>query len=264
VPDPTSSGGFNRYRYTRNNPLKYQDPTGHAECVDADCKQLVHPITGKIIGDDKRHASILHQVEQSLQFGLDFYSEVYDKVVNAVQTLPEDIAERTGESLQDTAETVQSALSPGEREMGKTYDTILGRDDVAVVLNMDFQAAVPLVRSLGYKTGIQMIIHPSGDSLRFTRTETNQMYAGGIGITYSGAILFNANDFDEAAMVDQAVSVSGAFGGGATASLLSASSVPTPRGDTPWGIAIGPSVGLKFALGHETTTSNEIYRWNAR
>jgi RHS repeat-associated protein len=29
VPDPTSSGGFNRYRYTRNNPCKYTDPSGH-------------------------------------------------------------------------------------------------------------------------------------------------------------------------------------------------------------------------------------------
>ncbi len=31
VPEPGSSGGFNRYRYTRNNPLKYTDPSGH--CV---------------------------------------------------------------------------------------------------------------------------------------------------------------------------------------------------------------------------------------
>ncbi|MCP4360585.1 MAG: RHS repeat-associated core domain-containing protein, partial [Chloroflexi bacterium] len=29
VPEPGSSGGFNRYRYARNNPLKYVDPTGH-------------------------------------------------------------------------------------------------------------------------------------------------------------------------------------------------------------------------------------------
>ncbi len=29
VPDPLSSGGFNRYRYTRNNPLRYIDPSGH-------------------------------------------------------------------------------------------------------------------------------------------------------------------------------------------------------------------------------------------
>ncbi len=44
VPEPTSSGGFNRYRYTRNNPLKYTDPTGHytldpetGECFGGDC-----------------------------------------------------------------------------------------------------------------------------------------------------------------------------------------------------------------------------------
>ncbi|MCP4372433.1 MAG: hypothetical protein GY797_30660, partial [Deltaproteobacteria bacterium] len=44
VPEPGSSGGFNRYRYTRNNPLKYVDPTGHytldpdtGECFGGDC-----------------------------------------------------------------------------------------------------------------------------------------------------------------------------------------------------------------------------------
>jgi len=35
VPDPTSSGGFNRYRYARNNPLKYTDPSGHCVVVCA-------------------------------------------------------------------------------------------------------------------------------------------------------------------------------------------------------------------------------------
>ena len=32
VPEPTSGGGFNRYRYTRNNPLKYTDSSGN--CID--------------------------------------------------------------------------------------------------------------------------------------------------------------------------------------------------------------------------------------
>jgi uncharacterized protein RhaS with RHS repeats len=41
VPEPGSSGGFNRYRYTRNNPLKYTDPSGHQECEnEADCDRL--------------------------------------------------------------------------------------------------------------------------------------------------------------------------------------------------------------------------------
>ncbi len=35
VPDPSSSGGFNRYRYTRNNPLRYTNPTGHQCSVTA-------------------------------------------------------------------------------------------------------------------------------------------------------------------------------------------------------------------------------------
>jgi RHS repeat-associated protein len=31
VPDPASPQGFNRYSYTRNNPLNFVDPTGHKE-----------------------------------------------------------------------------------------------------------------------------------------------------------------------------------------------------------------------------------------
>ena len=38
VPEPGSSGGFNRYRYVRNNPIKYTDPSGHFECAGVyDC-----------------------------------------------------------------------------------------------------------------------------------------------------------------------------------------------------------------------------------
>ncbi len=36
VPDPLSSGGFNRYRYTRNNPLRYTDPSGHCIFIGID------------------------------------------------------------------------------------------------------------------------------------------------------------------------------------------------------------------------------------
>jgi RHS repeat-associated protein len=42
VPEPGSSGGFNRYRYTRNNPLKYTDPSGHEPCTSGnwgDCQK---------------------------------------------------------------------------------------------------------------------------------------------------------------------------------------------------------------------------------
>jgi len=35
VPDPTSSSGFNRYRYARNNPLLYVDPSGHCVVICA-------------------------------------------------------------------------------------------------------------------------------------------------------------------------------------------------------------------------------------
>ncbi len=53
VPDPSSSGGFNRYRYTRNNPLRYTDPSGHicdeGGSMDVDKMLIYTPCDG---GDD--------------------------------------------------------------------------------------------------------------------------------------------------------------------------------------------------------------------
>jgi RHS repeat-associated protein len=37
VPNPGDPQDFNRYSYVRNNPLKYTDPTGHADWVGDDC-----------------------------------------------------------------------------------------------------------------------------------------------------------------------------------------------------------------------------------
>ncbi len=45
VPDPSSSGGFNRYRYTRNNPLKYTDPSGHCGGIGGGVNRALPQVT---------------------------------------------------------------------------------------------------------------------------------------------------------------------------------------------------------------------------
>jgi hypothetical protein len=49
VPQPGNPQALNRYSYVVNNPVIYRDPSGHAECVDAECNLVVHPVTGEII-----------------------------------------------------------------------------------------------------------------------------------------------------------------------------------------------------------------------
>ena len=49
VPSPGDPQSLNRYSYVRNNPVLYRDPSGHAECIDAECRRVVHPITRNVI-----------------------------------------------------------------------------------------------------------------------------------------------------------------------------------------------------------------------
>jgi RHS repeat-associated protein len=52
VPDSHDPQSFNRFSWVRNNPLKFTDPGGHAECLHGDCNLLVHPSTGNIFVRD--------------------------------------------------------------------------------------------------------------------------------------------------------------------------------------------------------------------
>ncbi len=50
VPEPGNPQSLNRYAYTLNNPVRYTDPTGQAECASEDCVVRVHPKTKQPIG----------------------------------------------------------------------------------------------------------------------------------------------------------------------------------------------------------------------
>jgi hypothetical protein len=49
VPSPGDPQALNRYAYAANNPVIYQDLSGHAECVDAECTVVLHPVTGRLM-----------------------------------------------------------------------------------------------------------------------------------------------------------------------------------------------------------------------
>ena len=76
VPEPKSGRGFNRYRYARNNPLKYTDPSGH--CVWDLCI-----VEGAIIGAGIVLAvDYAVQVSENLDAGMSFGEAVYYQNIN--------------------------------------------------------------------------------------------------------------------------------------------------------------------------------------
>jgi hypothetical protein len=53
VPDPANPQDWNRYSYTRNNPLRYTDPTGHKPIIDND--ENGNPIVDPFWHSGNRH-----------------------------------------------------------------------------------------------------------------------------------------------------------------------------------------------------------------
>ena len=70
VPEPGSSGGFNRFSYVRNNPLTRIDPTGHQDCENGEdnCDSLVQP--EKDDGDDTISQSPSQELEEERDWQL--------------------------------------------------------------------------------------------------------------------------------------------------------------------------------------------------
>ena len=85
VPEPTSSGGFNRYRYVRNNPLKYTDPSGHFICVGICAAIVIGVVAGAVIGGGLEYGSQAVETYQETQ-NLSEALSVENKDLNQVAT----------------------------------------------------------------------------------------------------------------------------------------------------------------------------------
>ncbi len=102
VPEPGNPQSLNRYAYGLNNPVKYNDPTGHAVPVDVGGHLRVHPGTGSIFAWSIA-GSGLRQVIAFAQVGGDSASG------------------RLNEILRSTASTGQKPFSLSPR-----VDTLVG------------------------------------------------------------------------------------------------------------------------------------------
>ena len=72
VPEPGNPQALNRYAYVLNNPLRYNDPSGHAVCVDDDCSIVFGPRERHLI---RRGPSAYYWAQGGLEMVWDWLTE---------------------------------------------------------------------------------------------------------------------------------------------------------------------------------------------
>jgi RHS repeat-associated protein len=66
VPEPGNVLAWDRYAYVYNNPIRYTDPSGHAACLDAECKIVSNPNNGRLMSREGSLYSVAQAVLKEL------------------------------------------------------------------------------------------------------------------------------------------------------------------------------------------------------
>jgi hypothetical protein len=99
IPDPLKSQSWNKYTYVKNNPVRYNDPSGHCADSDIECKNKAQEIESKYPNVDFDFGSesvfAVNQIWtveelEVVEIGLDMTFEAFDRDFSKFQnTFPE-------------------------------------------------------------------------------------------------------------------------------------------------------------------------------
>jgi RHS repeat-associated protein len=231
VPEPGSSGGFNRYRYTRNNPLKYTDPSGH-------CEEF---------GDDECWSEY-----EKIKF-IDKCDEC-ETVLTGDGLVP--LHEANFDRL--TAYRENRIVNPVTYEIPPALEAVFimtSEAPDALVLGANAGFLPPGGTTQGPTIGVEAVINSPQDTsiFEYDGVATGPGIGGSLS-SYVGAVwnLENNQNYTE-----DFESLTGtlAFGEGANITVFWA---PDFTADKPFGVAIGPAVGMEASVMHSRTYYREL------
>jgi hypothetical protein len=248
VPEPGSSGGFNRYRYTRNNPLRYRDPSGHcAEFGDDTCwseyDKIKHScpecetiVTGAGVVP-------LHEANY------DRLRSYYENRITDPVTYP-----AFEEAKKNTLILMAESIWAYDREVNGRLRNIRP-ETTALVFGGDVQGSPPNAPQ-GGTAGIEAVFHPGLDEYSvLSSVGVTEGVGGGGSAGLYGGILFGVDNMDDLPGPGRSVSLNVAAGSeAATANLIWTPG--DPKG--PWGVTIGPAAGLMLDVSFTDSVSFEL------
>jgi RHS repeat-associated protein len=227
VPEPGSSSGFNRYRYTRNNPLKYTDPSGHcAEFGDDACWSEYERI--KFVDKCEDCETILTN---------DGLVPLHEANYNRLRTYREN-----------------RIVNPVEYEVPAildAYATMINEPSDVIILGANAGFISPGGTGQGPTIGAEAVINrETGETSIFSYE--GAMTGPGIGGSLNSYVGFGWNvesnldytgDFES-------ITVTGSFGKGGAVTIFWA---PDFTADKPFGFSVGPASGIEFSAVHSST-----------
>jgi len=230
VPDPTSSSGFNRYRYAKNNPLLYVDPSGHQGC----------------------------SVFNDLCYNFDPWKPLRDMWDSAPESAPKAVEDLATNAVEEINASGKLAGNAAERLVPPAPDAITVGGSVSANLG---------VPGFSIDMGGEVVINfNSGEVTGFSYNGPGAAYGASAILTGYGGMVWNLPDNSAYSGPFESVNITAAGGeGGSFTYFWAPGDEPVIGAFTPnnaKGISFGYGYGAGGSVSYNQTEYTELFELN--